>query len=611
MLRILHLTQTPTDADHVHRALVAEGFACEERVVNNRSEFIACLELEPFDLILSDYRPPGFGGLPALELSLKSHPEVPFLFVSDSIGDERSVETLKRGARDFVLKGNSERLVFAVQRALKEAAAGTPQQQRWRLSEELQINGDRFERAARALCDMVWDWNIATEQVWFSDRFKHFGYPLLKEAFSIELWFDRIHPQHRPRIKDSIDAFLAGSESLWSGGYLFRRHDGSYAFIEDHAYAQRDDDGCAVRMVGLMTDVTDRKLMEKSLRESRQHFAAFMDNLPGFAWMKDLQGRYVYVNKRMEDLPEYRNGWRGKTDADLWPSEMAAQYAANDRRAIVQEESVQNIEPCLLNGEQGFVLANKFAIRDDSGEVIMVGGSAVDVTELKRSESLLKKLSADVLRTQEAERKRVARELHDGVSQTLSQVKARIHALMPKSPAQRREAVEVQSLLAKTLEEVRRISHNLLPSELEDLGLVPTVRSLCSDFERRTSIVVNLEHSDIPDDLPDDLRLALFRIIQEAMNNVEKHAQARTIDLRLQAVDNGVEVVVRDDGVGFHPALLRSQGIRDSRMGLSNMRERALSVGGTLDIVSLPNRGTTIQLHVPLKAQFNYRQHQS
>ena len=135
---------------------------------------------------------------------------------------------------------------------------------------------------------------------------------------------------------------------------------------------------------------SSRKPAPTVLAHSERLFSAFMDNLPGFVWMKDLDGHYVYANQHLKRLAPYQNGWLGKTDAEIWPSEIAATFRENDLRVAASRETLETVEPCHLEGQELWVLVNKFPIFDDTGAVVMVGGAGVDITERKRAEKALR-----------------------------------------------------------------------------------------------------------------------------------------------------------------------------------------------------------------------------
>jgi len=138
-----------------------------------------------------------------------------------------------------------------------------------------------------------------------------------------------------------------------------------------------------------LRDITERKRAEEALRKSEKLFAAFMDHLPGFAWMKDVEGRYLYVNKKELELDGFRVDAIGKTDAELWPPEIAAAYRANDRQVITTRKAVQTVEPSLIDGKPCHQLVSKFPIFDQDGSVVMVAGAGVDITDLTQARNAL------------------------------------------------------------------------------------------------------------------------------------------------------------------------------------------------------------------------------
>jgi signal transduction histidine kinase len=223
---------------------------------------------------------------------------------------------------------------------------------------------------------------------------------------------------------------------------------------------------------------------------------------------------------------------------------------------------------------------------------------------LKRTEEQLRALTQRVVQAQEAERRRVALELHDTITQMLCAVQFRSQVLAEKLPARNRpakeEAIKLRELIAKTVEEVERISRNLRPIVLEHLGLVPGLRETSMEFTNRTGVSVELACVELTRRLPAGTELALYRILQETLKNVEKHAHARQVMVRLTKPGNIVQLTINDDGIGFdptqHPALRKGNG----GLGLLGMRERATYVGGTLTVKSVHRAGTEIEVRIPL-----------
>jgi PAS domain S-box-containing protein len=196
-----------------------------------------------------------------------------------------------------------------------------------------------------------------------------------------------IHPEDIPRVFKKWRAALAAGESSEDEMRL-RRADGEYRWFLVRTVPLRDDHGSVVKWLGASIDIEDRKETEEALRQSEERFAAFMDNLPGYAWMKDLQGRYVYINQVVRGLPGY--GSLGKTDAQIWPADLAAEYRANDQQVIAGKKPLHTVEYYLHEGKQRYMVGSKFPIFDKNGAVALVGGAGVDITERIEAEEALR-----------------------------------------------------------------------------------------------------------------------------------------------------------------------------------------------------------------------------
>jgi PAS domain S-box-containing protein len=237
------------------------------------------------------------------------------------------------------------------------------------------------------------------------------------------------------------------------------------------------------------------------------------------------------------------------------------------------------------------------------------GGAAVgvvvtDMSEARRNEEILRALTRRVVQAQEAERGRLSLELHDHVTQPLCVVLLRSQALADSLSARsgpaKRAATGLREMLGKTAEEVERISRGLRPGVLKQLGLVAVLRGAGKEFADRTSVAVEMALADLTARLPADAELALYRVLQEALKNVEQHARARHVTVRLAQPGLFVEMSITDDGVGFDPHR-RTTGRKAKRgLGLLSMGERAAYVGGAMDVVSAPGNGTTVRTRIPI-----------
>jgi len=213
---------------------------------------------------------------------------------------------------------------------------------------------------------------------------------------------------------------------------------------------------------------------------------------------------------------------------------------------------------------------------------------------LERIEEERRRSGQLAMRAQEEERRRLARDLHDEVNQALTAILLRLEALAQETPPERApEVVALKRLVNQAMDELLNLARQLRPSALDDHGLVAALETQLKRFSARTGIEARLDKAGAPDTLADVVQTAIYRIAQEALTNVTRHAGATVVELLVAEDEGAVELRVSDDGRGFDPA------VRGGGLGLVGMAERARLVGGELDVRSAPGGGTTITLRVP------------
>lgn len=234
---------------------------------------------------------------------------------------------------------------------------------------------------------------------------------------------------------------------------------------------------------------------------------------------------------------------------------------------------------------------------------VFAGGLALNVSEHRIADQQLKLLAQRLVSSQEEERARVSRELHDGLSQLLVSTKYRFELAQERLQEGRDHAGQAidEGLagLTEALGEIRRISHDLRPSLLDNLGLPAALEQLAEDFGRRTGIAVHTAIGPAPLVPPGSATTALFRIAQEALTNVERHAQAQQVDIILDSTEGNLRLSIRDDGVGINASANEARTQRKG-IGLRNMRERVEHHGGTLTVSAADNGGTVLVARLPL-----------
>jgi diguanylate cyclase (GGDEF)-like protein/PAS domain S-box-containing protein len=300
--KILLLEDARTDAELAIRELKRSGIEVATRRVEDAANFERELATFAPDVILSDFSLPQFDGLAALGLARRLSPHTPFIFVSGTIGEETAIDSLRQGATDYVLKTNLARLSNAVRRAVQEAS---DRRARAEAEEALQKSNERFQLVALATNDALWDWDLATDEVWWNESFQAlFGYQPQDVSPRLAFRMDRIHPDDRDRVSAGMLAAIASGKTFWSDEYRFLRGDGSTAHVLDRAHVARLPDGKAIRMIGAMMDITRRKMMEEALRLSERAIEASVN--PIIITAHPAAGaKIVYVNPAFERVTGY------------------------------------------------------------------------------------------------------------------------------------------------------------------------------------------------------------------------------------------------------------------------------------------------------------------
>jgi PAS domain S-box-containing protein len=293
-MRLLHLEDDENDQVLVREMLRTDGLACELMAVKTRTEFETALLRNHFDLIISDFSIPSFDGLNALTIAHELSPATPFIFFSGTIGEEVAVESLKNGATDYILKQRPHRLAPAVRNALRNVEERS---RRRRAEIELQKVEERFRIVCRATNDVIWEWDIKADKVWFSDNFKVvFGHSVEEIGASLESWMELIHPDEKNRVVSGVTGMIAGGGRVWWSEHRLRRANGSYAHVFERASVVYDPAGKPTRMVGLTIDMTERKHAEEKIIEQ----AALLDEAQDAIIVGSLKGQILFWSKGAE-----------------------------------------------------------------------------------------------------------------------------------------------------------------------------------------------------------------------------------------------------------------------------------------------------------------------
>lgn len=382
-------------------------------------------------------------------------------------------------------------------------------------------------------------------------------------------------------------------------------------------FATEDLLTCVIAMARLRS--AEKKVLEASerlekrvaertreLAESEERYRTIFEHaMHGLMVVDQESGEILSFNRHVHE----NLGYTREEFLRLGIVDIEAQESAEDIR--------RHIDRIRKDGGDRFVTRH----RTKDGEIrdvrihavnIMLGGrpchiaALQDISEQIRTEARLRQLAGLAITAQENERRRVSRELHDGVSQLLASIRFRIRSICEKQSAETAglggELEQVGALLDDVQNEVRRISHNLRPVELDDLGFCPAAERACEEFAQRTGIQVEASVSPFPRGLSKETELTLYRVLQEGLSNIEKHADASRVSLETGVSGDTIRFKLKDNGRGFDEVSARKPH-RGSGIGLDNIRERVANAGGRLEVKARLNEGVEIDVQLPCRSE--------
>lgn len=355
--------------------------------------------------------------------------------------------------------------------------------------------------------------------------------------------------------------------------------------------------------------VRERKLKD-TLRESEERYRASFDNSVDAINIFSEDRKCLDVNKKLIQFSGYsKKELLSMKLEDLYPE--SVKPATEQRiRKMLQGEEVSVFETYLLTkkGEKIPVEVGVSALKNCYGQEIVFQGNIRDIIERKRAQEHVQTLSRQLMKAQETERQRLSRNLHDLVGQDLSALKISLDTLFddqPQVPPDTRQRVaELSKMVQGTIMAVRDLAYGLRPTSLDQLGLAKTILRYCEEFSARTGVKVEFFAAGIDDlKLDSDTEITLYRLIQEGLNNVKKHAEATDVTIRLVVSFPDIILRIEDNGKGFDVQNRLVSALDEKRMGLGSMKERVALLGGKMRIESRAMQGTKILIEIPIKGK--------
>jgi len=367
-------------------------------------------------------------------------------------------------------------------------------------------------------------------------------------------------------------------------------------------------------LVIVLVDIDQLRRSEQEMRAARDFASSVIANIPLPLAVVDRSLRILSANEAFGTLTgQATDELQARFLPDLMVSLLGAENALRRQFDTLLIDSQPGAGFCFEQTTKSgpvrvFSISGRILKADDQQYFLV---TFEDITTHKEAERLLKEtttalgtsqgelreLTGSLLTSQETERRRIARELHDDLSQRLAQIEIDCDQVQqgiatdPQTAASRLQAVRAG--LGKLSEDVRQLSHRLHPATIENLGLAPALKAFVDDVDRQEDLIATFESSGVPQKIPVNTSTALYRIAQEALRNVVKHAGRTHVRIELRGEPDSLRLIISDAGKGFDPALQRGG------LGLISIGERARMIGATLSLQSEPGRGTTITVNVP------------
>ena len=553
------------------------------------------LEAHAIDLVLLDLTLSDSFGINSF-IQLKPFVQnIPVIILTGLSDTSLALEAIKEGAQDYLTKGeyNENLLSRSIQYSVE----------RMRNLEKLRESIERFNMVVKATNDAIWDWDLISNEVFLvGDAYQQlFGYDIVNAISPQDFWESIIHPDDRRRVIDKLRGIISeGKVFKWEDEYRLKKKNGEYAYVHDRGYIIYTHDQKPVRVIGAIQDITARKRSEEITLASEEKYKQIFYKNPYPTWIYDLDTLHIVeVNDAALEKYGYdKHEFLRLTMRDLHPRAEAEEFIQGIGKIIMK----QSIDRKLWHHSNKF---GELMIVEITSHLIDYFGKMSmqviinDVTErirLEKELALQQKLKQQqitevVLGAQERERFELGQELHDNINQILATSKLYLDVAIEETEPRIELLTKSRKNISMAIEEIRKLSKELITPTLNDLGLIQSIKELIRSIQSVKKMKIRLNISGLDENtLQTEQKITIYRIIQEQLNNILKHAYASSVFIELNKAKEQIYLQVKDDGKGFDPR------IRRNGVGISNIISRAELYNGRVEIDSAPGKGCRLEV---------------
>jgi PAS domain S-box-containing protein len=635
-----------TVAMDVQQRLETMGYRVVSYVTSTEEALRNAQQLSP-DLILMDMKIRS--GMDGIETAAKIRElqDIPVIYITAYADEPTLVRARFTEGFGYLIKPFDDRdLQSAIEIALYKH----------RMERKLREIEERYALVGHAANDGIWDWDLVSDEVYYSPRWKTIlGLPEDQKISSPQDWLDRTHPEDIDRLKLAINDYLHGIAPSLDCEYRIMHEDGSYRWMLCRGLALFDTQNKPYRMAGSLSDITGQKKSFDDEKQRRMEAGLLLQATFAITSSLNLKEVLDHIMIGLEEAVPFDSAAISLIEEDYLKIAALGGSLRHTRQVGAKIGKSEGLFSLLESSPSPVVLGDaqkhpKYEQWSEGGKdpihgwmgvpliahdrpigFLMLNSQARDVytsahirlaqafanqaavaienarlfEQVQSGRERLQRLSKKLVEIQEAERRSIARELHDEIGQVLTGLQFML-SLGKERPAAERIDVfsEAQALVSSLMSQVRELSINLHPAMLDDLGLLPTLKAHFERYQLQTGISIHFDYKNLEMRFPAEVELSAFRVVQETLTNVARYAEVKEVDIAISVDGASLYVRVEDHGHGFDLDILKDG---ERSFGLVGIRERTYLLGGKFEILSKPGEGTRIVAIFPIANKLERR----